>query len=139
MRSVPVSSVLMTLLCLIAGGCAGFNPDDAAPPQAAAPGPDGKRLAELANEAFATAKLAGTPQVSPVRAAHDNQWGDWMFCIESSDADQSRKYAVLIGHDAILEVRSSVLIDGCEKETYHPLATKDQNGKSDESHGHRHK
>ena len=138
MRALPVSPVLATVLYLVVGGCAGFNPDEAAPPQAAASAPEGKRLAELVNAAFATAKLAGAPQVSQVRAAHDSQWGDWMFCIKSSNADQSPKYAVLIGHDAILEVRSSVLIDGCEKETYHPLATKDQNGKSDESRVHRH-
>jgi hypothetical protein len=137
-RSVPTSSVLMTLLYLAAGGCAGFSPDEAAPPQAAAPPPEGKRLAELVKAAFATAKLSGAPEASPVRAAHDSQWGDWMFCVKSSNAGQSPKYAVLIGHDAILEVRSSVLIDGCEKETYHQIETKDQNGKSNRSHSDRH-
>jgi hypothetical protein len=138
-RSVPVSSVLMTLLYLTAGGCAGFSQDEAVTPQAATPPPpEGKRLAELVNAAFVTAKLTGAPEVSPVRAAHDSQWGDWMFCIKSSIAEQSPKYAVLIGHDEVLQVRSSVLIDGCDTESYHPLATKDQRGKSDESRGHRH-
>ena len=108
---------------LAAGGCAGINPDDRALPQAATPQqPEGKRLDELVSAAFATAKLTGAPEVSPVRATHDNQWGDWMFCIRSSSPDQPTKYAVLIGHDAILEVRSSVLIDGCDQETYRPLA-----------------
>jgi hypothetical protein len=117
---MPMRRVLL-MLSLTAGGCAGLNLDDVAPPQAAAsPQPEGKRFAELANDAFARAKLTGTPEVSAVRAAHDNQWGDWMFCIKSS-ADGSLRYAVLIGHDAILEVRSNVLIDGCDQETYHPL------------------
>lgn len=138
MRSVPVPSIFGTVLYLVAGGCAGFNLDEAAPLQAAAPPPEGKRLAELVNAAFATAKLTGSPEVSPVRAAHGSQWGDWMFCIKSSNADRSPKYAVLIGHDAILEVRSSVLIDGCDNETYHPLAAKDQNGKSGGSRSHHH-
>lgn len=109
------------LSSLTAGGCAGINFGDL-PLQTASPAPEGKRLAELANEAFAKAKLTGTPEVSSVRAAHDNQWGDWVFCIKSSSADQSLQYAVLVGHDAILEVRSSVLIDGCSQETYRPLA-----------------
>ena len=130
---MPMRRVLL-MLSLTTGGCAGLNLDDVAPPQAttppqaaalpqatALPQPEGKRLAELVNEAFARAKLTGAPEVSTVRAAHDNQWGDWMFCIRSSSADPSLKYAVLIGHDAILEVRSSVLIDGCDQETYHPL------------------
>ncbi len=102
---------------LAAGGCASISLED--PPLRAAP--EEKRLAALANEAFARAKLTGAPEVSAVRPAHDNQWGDWVFCIRSSSADQSLKYAVLIGHDAILEVRSSVAIDGCDQETYRPL------------------
>jgi hypothetical protein len=135
---MPVPSIWMTVLYLAAGGCAGVSLDEAARPQTATPAPEGKRLAELVNAAFARAKLAGAPEVSPVRATHDSQWGDWVFCIKSGNADRSPKYAVLIGHDAVLEVRSSVLIDGCDNETYHPLATKDQNGKSDGSRSHRH-
>lgn len=124
---MPMRRALLMISSLTAGGCAGLNLNDAAPPQAAlpqavaAPAPEGKRLAELVNAAFAQAKLTGTPEVSAVRAAHDNQWGDWIFCIKSSSADLSVKYAVLVGHDAILEVRSNVLIDGCDQETYHPL------------------
>jgi hypothetical protein len=118
---MPMRRVLL-MLSLTTGGCAGLNLDDVAPPQApASPQPEGKRLAELVNDAFARAKLTGAPEVSTVRPAHDNQWGDWMFCIKSSSTDPSPKYAVLIGHDAILEVRSDVLIDGCTQETYHPL------------------
>jgi hypothetical protein len=117
------------LIYLAAGGCAGINLDDRAPPQAMTPPqaatppqPEGKRLDELVSAAFAMAKLTGAPEVSPVRATHDNQWGDWMFCIKSSSPDQSTKYAVLIGHDAILDVRSSVMIDGCDQETFRLLA-----------------
>jgi hypothetical protein len=118
---MPMRRILLMLSSLTAGGCAGINLGDP-PHQAESPAPEGKRLAELANEAFAKAKLTGAPEVSAVRAAHDNQWGDWVFCIRSSSADQSLQYAVLIGHDAILEVRSSVVIDGCNQETYRPLA-----------------
>jgi hypothetical protein len=117
---MPTLRILLMLSSLTASGCAGITPEDR-PLQAAPPPPEGKRLAELANEAFAKTKLTGAPEVSAVRPAHDNQWGDWVFCIKSNSADQSLKYAVLIGHDAILEVRSSVLIDGCNQETYSPL------------------
>ena len=119
MRVVPVPLILLTV-SLAAGGCAGLSLEDAAP-QAAAPAPDGKRLAELVKTAFGMAKLTGAPEISAVRATHDSQWGDWMFCIRSSSADPSPRYAVLIGHDAVLDVRSSVLIDGCDQETYRPL------------------
>jgi hypothetical protein len=118
---MPMRRILLMLSSLTIGGCAGMNLEDTPPPQASAPAPEGKRLAELANSAFTVAKLTGAPEVSAVRATHDSQWGDWVFCIRSS-ADQSPKYAVLIGHDAVLEVRSSVLIDRCDQETYHPLA-----------------
>ncbi len=120
---MPMRRILLMISCLTTSGCASISPiavsqEDTAPPRA--PAPEGKRLAELVNAAFAMAKLAGTPEVSPVHATHDNQWGDWVFCIRSS-TDPSLKYAVLIGHDAVLDVRSSVLIDGCEQETYQPL------------------
>jgi hypothetical protein len=127
----------VALVCLIAGGCAVFNVDDAAL-KAAPPPPEGKRLAELTASAFGTAKLTGKPEVSPVRPAHDSQLGEWMFCIKSSSPSEPAKYAVLIGHDAVLEVRSSVLIDGCDRETYHPLETADQKGKTDGGASHRH-
>lgn len=126
-----IRRTLLIVSCLTTGGCAGINFTGggaglegaaAAPPVAASPAPDGKRLAELANAAFSTAKLTGPTEISDVHPTHDSQWGDWVFCIRSGGLDPSPKYAVLIGHDAVLEVRSSVLIDGCDRETYHPLA-----------------
>jgi hypothetical protein len=119
--------ILLLLFCLTVTGCTGLNLSGAkleapAPAQAPPQPPEGKQLADLAASAFATAKLTGTPEISPVRPTHDSQWGDWVFCIKSNSADPSPKYAVLVGHDAVLEVRSTVLIDGCDGETYHPLA-----------------
>jgi hypothetical protein len=119
--TLPSSSILITLLCLTASGCVTFSADEPSPSQTVVAPPEGKRLVELVNDAFKTAKLSGTPEVSPVHPAHDAEWGDWMFCIKSNNSDQSPKYAVLIGANSILEVRSFVLIDGCDKETYHPV------------------
>jgi hypothetical protein len=127
--------VLIMLLCLALSGCAGLGANDTPPqPRAVLPPPDGKKLAELVSAAFKTAKLPGAPEVSPVHAAHDAQWGDWIFCIKSSDSDQLPKYAVLIGDNTILEVRSFVSIDGCDKETYHPIEISGQHGNLDGSH-----
>jgi hypothetical protein len=136
-RRTSACHAAATLICLMAGGCAGLNLEDSSTP-APSPQPEGKRLAELAKSAFATAKLPGKPEVSPVHPAHDAQWGDWMFCIKSDSAPDALKYGVLVGHDAVLEVRSLVLIDGCERETYHPLEPAVQKVKSggSPSHGH---
>jgi len=82
--------------------------------------PEGDKLTALANSAFASAKLTGTPAISAVRPTHDNQWGDYVFCITGTVP--AAKYAVLVGHDKVLEVRSSIFVDGCEQETYQPLA-----------------
>jgi hypothetical protein len=98
------------LLCLAASGCVGMDAKElASRVQAVAAPPDEKKLAELANAAFTTAKLSGAPEVSPVRATHDTQMGDWVFCIRSGSADQRQEYAVLIRNDTIAEVRSLVL------------------------------
>jgi hypothetical protein len=121
--------ILLMFSSLTVGGCAGLNLQDQ-PLQATLEAPEGKRLAELANEAFAKAKLTGPVEISQVRATHDSQWGDWVFCIKSSSPDASPKYAVLVGHDAVLEVRSSVWIDGCDQETYQLLAPPAQHAKA---------
>jgi hypothetical protein len=125
---MPMRRTLL-MIALATSGCTGVGQssvglEDATAPAAALPAPppapDGKKLAELVNTAFATAKLTGPPEVSTVHPTHGSQWGDWVFCIKG--ADPSPRYAVLVGHDAVLEVRTSVLIDGCGEETYHPLA-----------------
>jgi hypothetical protein len=125
--------ILVLVSCLTIGGCAGINfsrpaPDYAAeaPPAEAQP-PEGKKLTELVNSAFASTKLTGTPQISAVRATHDNQLGEWTFCVKG--ADPSPTYAVLISHDTVSEVRSSVFIDGCDHETYQPLPPAQPPGK----------
>jgi hypothetical protein len=131
---MPMRRTLLVFSCLTMGGCLGSGPAGPAletalaPPAAetlqapqASPAPEGKRLIELATQASVMAKLTGVLEISATRPTHDSQWGDWMFCIKSSSADQPIKYAVLIGHDAVIDVRSSVLIDGCDQETYHPL------------------
>jgi hypothetical protein len=121
---------LTMLLCLAESGCAGMDAQEsAAKVRAVAEPPDEKKVAELVNAAFTTAKLSGAPEVSPVRATHDTQLGDWVFCIRSS-ADQRQEYAVLIRNNTMSEVRSLVSIDGCHEETYRPIEIKAQQGGS---------
>jgi hypothetical protein len=125
------SRCLTMLLCLAASGCGTMDArQQASTARAVAAPPDEKKLAELVNSAFTTAKLTGTPEVSPVRATHDTQRGDWVFCIRSRDADQMPEYAVLIRDNAISEIRSHVSIDGCYGETYRPIEIKAQQGAS---------
>jgi hypothetical protein len=120
---------LTMLLCLAASGCVTMEARDSAPRmRAAAVPPDEKKLAELANTAFTTAKLSGAAEVSPVRAAHDTQLGDWVFCIRGRGAEQMPEYAVLIRDNTILDIRSLVSIDGCYGETYRPIEIKAQQG-----------
>lgn len=106
---------------LNSGGAPGTPPvTDVAAPDPHAP-PEGDKLTSLATTAFATAKLTGTPAISALRPTHDNQWGDYVFCITSTEPAAVR-YAVLVGRGTILEVRRSIIIDGCDQETYQPLA-----------------
>jgi hypothetical protein len=117
-----IFSALAVLLCLAVSACAELGVTESAQqPRVGTAPPDEKKLAELVAGAFKTAKLSGAPEVSPLRATHDGQMGDWMVCIKSSAADQPSKYAVLIGNNSILEVRSLVLIDRCDNETYRPI------------------
>jgi hypothetical protein len=120
---------LTMLLCLAASGCVTMDAKDSASRvRAAAVPPDEKKLAELVNTAFTTAKLSGAPEVSPVRATHDTELGDWVFCIRARGAGQMPEYAVLIRDNTISEIRSLVSIDGCHGETYRPIEIKAQQG-----------
>jgi hypothetical protein len=119
------------LLCLAASGCAALDANEStSTPRAVALPPDEKKLAELVNAAFTTAKLSGAPEISPVRATHDTQAGDWVFCIRGRGADEMQQYAVLIRNNTISEIRSSVIIDGCYEETYRPIEITAQRGVS---------
>ncbi len=125
--------ILIVAFCLIAAGCAALDANES-PPRVVPPPPEGKKLVELVKAAFTMAKLSGAPEVSQVRAAHDTQRGDWTFCVKTNSPDDSPKYAVLVANDAILEVRSFVLIDGCDKETYHPIEITDRRSGSAGGH-----
>jgi hypothetical protein len=123
---------LAMVLCLTASGCTALDVKESASTVRAAtrPPPDEKRLGELVKFAFTTAKLSGTPEISPVRPTRDTQRGDWVFCIRGRGADnQMQEYAVLTRNlVAESEVRSRVSVDGCEKETYQPFEITAQQG-----------
>jgi hypothetical protein len=108
----------MVSSCLALAGCAGLGGLET--PQRVVSVPDEKKLAEIVGTVFKAAKLAGNAEVSPVRATHDTQRGDWAVCVKGSAADQPR-YAVLIRDGTIIDYRTQVAIDGCDTETYRPI------------------
>jgi hypothetical protein len=112
--------VLMLAVCLALGGCAALAVTDQAPQADPVP-PDKKRLTELINAAFQMAKFSGTPEVSALHATHAPQGGDWMFCIKSDAPKETAKDAVFIRDNGILNIRSGVVLDGCNKDTYRPV------------------
>jgi hypothetical protein len=57
-----------------------------------------------------------------------------MVCIKSSASEQTLKYALLIKDDTILDIRSRVLIDGCDSDTYRPIEIVSQKGVMAETH-----
>jgi hypothetical protein len=120
---VAVISILALLSCLAVCGCAALSVTEAtqSPAVGGVAPPDEKKLAELVGNAFKMAKLSGAAEVSRVHATHDNQIGDWMFCIKSSAPDRPL-YAVLVSNNSISNVRSQVAIDGCDHDTYRPIA-----------------
>jgi hypothetical protein len=120
---LPLVAMLAAVLCLAVSGCAEFaGPDSARQARVDAGPPDQKKFAELVNSAAQTAKLSGTPEVSPLHAAHPPQGGDWMFCVKGSGPNEKATYAVFIRDNSILDVRSGIIIDGCNGDTYRPLA-----------------
>jgi len=116
-------SVLTAILCLATGGCADYAAIGSARQARVEAGPpDAKKFAELVGSAAQLVKLAGTPEVSPLHVTHPPQGGDWMFCMKGSGLDERARFAVFIRDNAVLEVRASIIIDGCQGDAYRPLA-----------------
>ena len=109
-------------ICLVVSGCAAFvSTGSARQDRPELVPPDEKKLSELVDSAFQMAKLSGTPEMSALHVTQAPQIGDWMFCLKSSAPNETQRYAVFILGNAIKDIRSGVLIDGCYKDTYRPI------------------
>ena len=80
----------------------------------------------LVSESPAARNFRGKPgltlQISPLRRSVAPQPGDWMTCMQVLEVGKPDKLiAVFIKDKAILDYRSSIVIDRCEAEPYAPL------------------
>ena len=106
----------MAFLCLTVAACSS--------PQISSTRPSLPSDAVIANNianVFALYKLAGTPEVSPIRATVLTEPGDWIICLKSSAPDQPNRYAIFFQDNKLADSRIAVSIDHCDKETYAPL------------------
>jgi hypothetical protein len=85
--------------------------------------PDIAMLADKIQGTFKAVKLTGDPRVSPVRQAPVSAVGDWVVCLRSDAADDSRVYALIIANNDVVDYRLALLVDGCEHEQFAPLPT----------------
>ena len=69
-------------------------------------------------QAFAEAKLPGTPQVSRVRPAHPVSPGDWLVCLRSNDAQHRLRYALYFTGFTFVRSQIAVIADRCDEEDY---------------------
>jgi hypothetical protein len=117
---LTISPGLVALLCATLMGCAPISGVDVAPIESTAP-PDEKKVASAAADEFQKLKLAGSPEVSALAQAHGVQPGDWFVCLKGSGAEKPRYSMFFRGND-VTSVRFSVVIDGCDHETYRSIA-----------------
>jgi hypothetical protein len=78
---------------------------------------------EGARQAAETAKLTGLVERSRVREAYPLGPGRYVLCLQGATAgsDVRRTYAVFFDNDKYKAVRTSVMIDGCEKQAFSPM------------------
>jgi len=113
-----VRAFAVVVACLGAGACSGVLPYE----RSNAPGPTDRVVAQAVRSAFAEAKLSGTPEVSPIRAAHPVSPGDWLVCLRSSDTRQRRlHYAIYFTGSTHVRSQLAALVDRCDDDTYLPF------------------
>lgn len=71
--------------------------------------------------AYASFKLPGNPQISAVHRERGGYLAEWAVCVRNDDASKRQHYTFYFKNRKIAEWRLSVLVDGCENETYIPL------------------
>jgi hypothetical protein len=108
------------ILCAGLTGCTAIPGSDVATIESTAP-PDENKLSSAAVDAFQKLKLVGSPEISALAQAHGVQPGDWFFCIKGSGAEKPR-YSVFFRGNDVTRVRFAAVIDGCDHETYRPIA-----------------
>jgi hypothetical protein len=69
----------------------------------------------------AEAKLLGTIEISDFRPT-DHGPGRFMVCIRGVSNDfRTGTYVVFFDNNAYMGLRLPAILDGCEKQTYHPF------------------
>ena len=115
---MPAMRPLFVLAGIILAGCStGADP----PGLETASPPDISRLAAKIQDVFKTAKLSGSPLVSPPHPAPVNALGDWVVCLRSDAESDPRIYALLIAANDVADYRLALMVDQCANQRFEPL------------------
>jgi len=79
---------------------------------------------KLASERVSTLTITGglvAPTISPLRKAHTVAFADWMACIQGQGEGQRRMFAIFYRDRKVADLRTAVVIDGCDLESFEKL------------------
>lgn len=113
-------SLLALPVALVCAACSFSGIGEPAPD----PGPndsDMRAAYGAIRTAYASFKLPGNPQISAVHRERGGYLAEWAVCVRNDDASKRQHYTFYFKNRKIAEWRLSVLVDGCENETYIPL------------------
>jgi hypothetical protein len=71
--------------------------------------------------AYAEFKLKGEPEMSRVHRVRGGYLAEWAVCVRNDDPRMQRYYTFYFKKRKISEWRLSVIVEGCETETFTPL------------------
>jgi hypothetical protein len=108
-------------LSLLLGACS-TSPDLEIPAYKAPGPPSASAVAKGAKQAAGEEKLKGPIEVSEVRPA-DHGNGSYFFCLRevTPSTPKPQTYVVFYNDDSYRSSRQSVLMEGCEAQSYAPL------------------
>jgi hypothetical protein len=73
--------------------------------------------------AYATFKLPGEPEISPLHPNASPYLANWSICLRNNAPEDVRYYTFFVKSDSVIGSRLSVQVDRCEQQTFAPLVT----------------
>lgn len=88
------------------------------------PPPDQKDMTsayKAIRDAYASFKLPGRPETSPVHRVKGGYLAEWAMCVRNDDESNRQYYTFYFKDRKISEWRLSPIVEGCEGQTFTPL------------------
>ncbi len=122
---ISVRAYFLGLLLVVLGGCSASEmvQNLSGAPVADLSQPNYRRIVtDNLKKIFPKEPVLGEVEISGLRMVEHLKGPAWLTCLKIGVRENPVHYAIFIQNNTIIDMRASVMVDQCQKETYEPLA-----------------